>query len=175
MLSLRRKNLGDLGEQAKNESTLLGQIELAEKQLQESKVKLESKLKQERRSLQMQMQQLENQLIMAKKNRNERVEVAKEQLAAVQVRKEGVKAQLDSQLHEQQTFLKQLLTNLAELRSIEGSQTEMGQFIKAFVTGSGNSVQPALPEQLLAQLSVGQAWSQSSSAGTPRKTSSQKK
>lgn len=51
--------------------------------VQENKVKLEARLKAERESLHNQMLELEEQLTMVKKNRNDRIENANEKLADI--------------------------------------------------------------------------------------------
>jgi hypothetical protein len=98
---------------------------LAEQSVVENRNKLEAKLKIERQSLQKQKEELEHQLIMVMKNRNDRIEAAKEQQAVLTERKQELKNEMDVKLREHHTCLQQIMQNLAELRSIEGSDVEV--------------------------------------------------
>ena len=62
---------------------------------------------------------------MVMKNRNDRLEAAKEQQAALAERKSAVKDEMDGKLRAHHTCLQQIMQNLSELRSIEGSDIEV--------------------------------------------------
>lgn len=62
-----------MAEQVQKEKSFLEKIKLAEASVEQNRVKLEAKIKRERQTLQRQVEELEQQLIMVKKNRNERI------------------------------------------------------------------------------------------------------
>lgn len=82
------------------EQSFLDKIVRAEQTVQDNKVKLESRLKAERESLHNQMLELEQQLTMVKKNRNERIESTNEKLADIQDRKVKIQTEIDDQVQE---------------------------------------------------------------------------
>lgn len=120
--------------------------------MQENKVKIEQKLKKERRTLQKQMQELEQQLLMVKKNRADRLETTNDQLAVLHARRQTVKDQIDVKLREHHTCLKDLMADLAELRSVEGgADIDVAPLIESFVAASGNLIQSELVQQRMQQ------------------------
>lgn len=95
LLSLRHKNLAILGEQVQKEQSFLDKIIRAEQTVKDNKIKLAARLKAERESLHSQMLELEQQLTMVKKNRNDRIENTNVKLADIQDRKERIKTQIE--------------------------------------------------------------------------------
>jgi len=89
-----------MGEQVQKEQSFLDKIVRAEQTVQDNKVKLKSRLKAERESLHNQMLELEQQLTMVKKNRNERIESTNEKLANIQDRKVKIQTEIDDQMQE---------------------------------------------------------------------------
>jgi len=89
-----------MGEQVQKEQSFLDKIVRAEQTVQDNKVKLKSRLKAERESLHNQMLELEQQLTMVKKNRNERIESTNEKLADIQDIKVKIQTEIDDQMQE---------------------------------------------------------------------------
>ena len=66
---------------------------------------------------------------MVKRNRNDRLEAVQEQHSSLADKKKEVKTDINDMLTEHHVCLKQLISNLAELRQIEGSDVEVSQYI----------------------------------------------
>ena len=75
---------------------------------------------------------------MVKRNRNDRLEAVQEQHLAIAHKKKEVKKDINEMLTELHCCLKQLISNLAELHQVEGSDVELGQYIQEFMKQSGN-------------------------------------
>lgn len=76
---------------------------------------------------------------MVKRNRNDRLEAVQEQHLAIAYKKKGVKKEINEMLSEHHACLKELISNLAELHQIEGSDVEVSRYIQEFIQESGNA------------------------------------
>ena len=93
------------------------------------------------------MQELEQQLVLVKKNRTERIESTNEKLADIQDRKKKIKDDMDIQLKEHHSCLKQVISDLAEVQQCGDQEEEYNALISDFMAVSGGVGDEYLFEQ----------------------------
>ena len=74
---------------------------------------------------------------MVKKNRSERIENTNEKLADIQERKKKIKDDMDYQLREHHSCLKQVISELAEVQQRGDQEEEYNALISDFMAVSG--------------------------------------